>query len=1012
MRTHTWTRTALLLAALVCGGVPSALAANRYDPGLRFRTIRTEHFDVHAHQGEEALARRLAVIVERVREKFQPVFGVPRGRVQVILVDQTDLSNGWATPIPYDAIEITAVPPAAESLIGNTTDWLELVFTHEYTHILHLDRSRGFMQGVRRIFGRVPVAFPNTFLPVWQVEGIATFEESRMTGEGRIPAGDFRAIVDVAAANGRFAPIDRASGGLIDWPNGNAPYAYGAYFHQFLADRYGAERLSRLADATSGRVPLFGAGAFRKIFGRSESELWTEFREARVRAGVTRSATDAKASRVTHHGYVVTAPRVAEDGTIYYGVSNADGFPALMRVDPGGAPRRVAWRALGDRTAVHGDWIVFDQVERVRSIALYSDLYAVKTTGAGVRQLTKDARTADPDLSPDGRRIVCTVQATGRRALALLDFQPDAVSAPRILIDDPEADFTGPRWSPDGRQIVGSRRRAHSYDLVLIDPESRAVRTLVSRSDARLVTPSWTADGRTVLFSADMSIGAAPEAAVRGTSTRGDAPFNVFAVDVADASASSASDSPAARIRQVTDTVGGAQFPELSANGTLTYVGYTADGYDLFSVPTNRAEWTAEGDSSQEAVDVRLKAEATGSNVGANANAPDEFRLTAEATGSAGATAPSGPVESPSDPGGIRLQAQDHAYSPWRTLKPTFWTPVIASDSGETVIGAATGMSDALGRHTYAADAGWSGTRARPDWHAAYAYDRWRPTLFASYSDDTDPIRGGTVRSQELFAGALLPFRRLRWSETVIGGVDMQTDTVTCASITATCRVRDAHRDLRSVRGGWLHDSRRLFGYSISTEEGFAIEAAAETSRTALGSDVDAGAAVFDVRAFRRVIGRHTVIAARAAFAGGWGEVGARRVFSAGGSGPSFPGFDFGRDTIGLLRGVDPADVVGSRAAVANLDLRVPLVRPQRGIRSWPLFLRAIHAAAFVDAGNAWNTDFRAADVRTSAGGELSFDLVLFHYTPITFASGVAWTRDPVADRNRAAFFGRIGYAF
>ena len=974
-----------LLAALVCGSAPRLVAADRYDPRLRFRTIRTEHFDVHAHQGEEALARRLAVIVERVRQKFQPVFGVPRGRVQVILVDQTDLSNGWATPVPYDAIEITAVPPAAESLIGNTTDWLELVFTHEYTHILHLDRSRGFMQGIRRIFGRVPLAFPNTFLPVWQIEGIATFEESRMTGEGRVPAGDFRAIVDVAAANGRFAPIDRASGGLVDWPSGNAAYAYGAYFHQFLADRYGAERLSRLADATSGRVPLLGAGAFRKVFGRSESDLWKEFRDSRERAAVPRSATDAKASRLTHHGYVVTAPRVTENGAIYYGVANADGFPALMRLDPGGAPRRVAWRALGDRTTVRGDWIVFDQVERARSIALYSDLYAVKTSGGGVRRLTENARTADPDLSPDGRRIVCTVQATGRRALALLDFHPAAVARPVVLLDDVEADFTGPRWSPDGRQVVASRRRAQAYDLVLIDPDSRAVRLLVSRSDARLVTPSWTADGRTIIFSADMSIGPSREPAGRGT-THGDAPFNVFAVDVTDAGGP---DAPAP-IRQVTDTVGGAQFPELSANGTLTYVGYTVDGYDLFSVPTDRAEWTPAGDSLAEPADSRLKGDAS--------------RSSAHDRDAAGSQR--------SESGSAPLQADDHPYSPWRTLTPTFWTPVIVSDSGETVIGAATGMTDALGRHGYAADAGWTGTRARPDWHAAYAYDRWRPTLFASYADDTDPIRGGTVRSQELFAGALLPFRHLRWSDTLIAGLDMQTDTVNCTSITPTCRVRDAHRDLRSIRGGWLHDSRRLFGYSISAEEGFAIEAAAETSRTALGSDVDAGAAVFDARAFHRVFGRHTVIAARAAFAGGWGAIGARRVFSAGGSGPSFPVFDFGRDTVGLLRGVDPADVVGSRAAVANLDLRVPLARPQRGIRSWPIFLRAIHAAAFADAGNAWNTDFRAADLRTSTGAELSLDLVVFHYLPITVVGGGAWTRDPVANRDRAAFFGRIGYAF
>jgi hypothetical protein len=310
-------------------------AAERYDPRFRFRTTRTAHFDIHAHQGEEALARRLAVIAENVRAKLEPVLGRPRGRVHVIVVDQTSLSNGWATPFPYDAIEIGAVPPPIESTIGNTTDWLEMVFTHEYTHILHLDRTRGFMQGVRRVFGRVPAAFPNAFLPTWQVEGIATFEESRTTGQGRLRAGDFRAIVDVAAKQGRFEPIDRAQGGLTDWPGGHAAYAYGGEFHQFLADRYGAERLSRLADQTAGRIPFFGAGAFKKVFGRGAGDLWKDFRDAHEQAPRVPSRTDEQATQLTHHGFTVTAPAVADDGSIYYAVSNPHGFPALMRLRNG-----------------------------------------------------------------------------------------------------------------------------------------------------------------------------------------------------------------------------------------------------------------------------------------------------------------------------------------------------------------------------------------------------------------------------------------------------------------------------------------------------------------------------------------------------------------------------------------------------------------------------------------------------------------------------------------------------
>src|SRR5262249_14261673 len=114
----------------------------------------------------------------------------------------------------------------------------------------------------------------------------------------------------------------------------------------------------------------------------------------------------------------------------------------------------------------------------------------------------------------------------------------------------------------------------------------------------------------------------------------------------------------------------------------------------------------------------------------------------------------------------------------------------------------------------------------------------------------------------------------------------------------------------------------------------------------------------------------------------------------------------------GLLRGFGPEDVVGTRAAVVNLDVRVPLLRVQRGAGAWPVFLRSIHAAAFVDAGNAWNAQFRAADVRTSVGGELSFDTTLVHYFPFTFVSGAAWTRDPIVGTSRGQLFSRIGYAF
>ena len=136
----------IILLAAMAGPLD---AANRYDPRFRFRTISTPRFNIYFHQGEEALARRLARIAEEVAGKLRAELGAPGGRVHVILVDQTDLSNGWATPTPYNLIEITAAAPSGDSSIGNTDDWLRLVFSHEYTHIVHLDKARGWIGGLR-----------------------------------------------------------------------------------------------------------------------------------------------------------------------------------------------------------------------------------------------------------------------------------------------------------------------------------------------------------------------------------------------------------------------------------------------------------------------------------------------------------------------------------------------------------------------------------------------------------------------------------------------------------------------------------------------------------------------------------------------------------------------------------------------------------------------------------------------------------------------------------------------
>ena len=492
---------------------------------------------------------------------------MPAGRTHVVLVDQADDPNGWTTPVPYNLIEITAAPPTGASPIGNTSDWLRLVFTHEYAHVLHLEQSRGWARVARGIFGRAAFAFPNLTLPLWQIEGIATFEESR-GGEGRLAAGDFHAVVREAARADRFEPLDRVGGGLAAWPSGYGWYAYGAFFHEYLARRFGEAKLAELSRRTAGRLPYFGAGAFKAVYGSSLGSLWRDF--AAEEAGLIGQLPSAR--RLTRHGYLVDGPRFDRDGTVVYTRRDAHEFPSLARVAlMGTAPRRLATRYGGTQVAPGRDVIYFDQLEVHANVALASDVYRFDRSTGAVRRLTRGARLADVDLSPDGRRVAAVRAGRGARALVVLDRA--GLDAGRIVevgdVDaagtDAGAVFASPRWSPDGRRLAAERRlRDGPSEIVLIDVEARAMRVAATSPSGRNVTPAWTPDGRALIFASDRAGG----------------PFDLYRVTLGpDGAVEGAAE-------RLTALPGGARAPDVSPDGrSIVFVGYTTDGYDLFTMP-------------------------------------------------------------------------------------------------------------------------------------------------------------------------------------------------------------------------------------------------------------------------------------------------------------------------------------------------------------------------------------------------------------------------------------------
>jgi len=360
-------------------------------------------------------------------------------------------------------------------------------------------------------------------------------------------------------------------------------------------------------------------------------------------------------------------------------------------------------------------------------------------------------------------------------------------------------------------------------------------------------------------------------------------------------------------------------------------------------------------------------------------------------------------------------------YTPWSTLLPRAWMPLVTADSDQTRAGFTSGGGDVLGYHAYGAAVLWrlagpkgaADSVAQPDWSLAYVYNRWQPQLFASASRSTSYLQGAsadrdgvsTWRERSLEAGVVVLSRRVLRSQRLLLAGRHSRNVLTGATDDAFTRL--------ALRSGWAYRSARLYGYSISQEHGVAAGASAEIAGARLSSITDATTITADARAYLPGLARHHVLALRVGGGASSGPRGLGRTFRLGGGTPNAETLDFDRSAFSLLRGFPLDSFAGRRVAVTNADYRFPLAWPERGRGTWPIFVRSIHGSVFVDAGHAWNDRFRVSEMKVAAGVELSTDVVAGYALPLTLTAGVARGRDG-AGRVPATTTGyiRMGRAF
>ena len=616
----------LVVVLLFCLCSPHQVSAQRvprvqvdfYHPELEWKTIETEHFFVHYHDGAERTARVVTKIVEDIYEPVTSLYGhVPDQKVSFIIRDHDDISNGAA--YFYDnKVEIYA--PSMDFEFRGTHNWLRNVITHEFTHIVQMQTAMKFGRTMPAFYLQwlgyeserrpdVLYGFPNKIVsfpisgfvvPVWFAEGVAQYNRKELRYDFWDAHRDM--ILRSYVLDGNMLTWEQMSVFGKTSLGNESSYNAGFAFVHYIAQRFGEEKINEisrsLARLTEGTID----GAIERAVGRKGSLVYEDWKAEMMSSYAGRVAPIRQDLR--------------EGSPIIYYEEGDD-----LHISPGGPDEKMTLHAAGYTPAIA------DMQPCCRAIA--------ETGFANLH----------PKFSPEGKRLAFVSTGTG-----------DYFSQSSLYIDDLQTRIAKPVqtrvstslcWSPDGTKIYYGRSTRdnphYSYqtDLYVYDvqrdeetrlthgkramspavsPDGKRIAFVVNHdgttniavmnldgSDDKIITPYangeqvytpvWSPSGDRILFDYSVKDGrdiawvkpdgsdlqflvTGPDDSRGGTfmpvgtrilfSSDRTGIFNLYTYDL-----------ETTKIAQISNVLGGAFMPTVNAEGRIVYSAYTSKGYKL-----------------------------------------------------------------------------------------------------------------------------------------------------------------------------------------------------------------------------------------------------------------------------------------------------------------------------------------------------------------------------------------------------------------------------------------------
>jgi Tol biopolymer transport system component len=555
-------------------------------PELTWHTIETRHFYVDYHDGEERTAQLVAKIAE---DMYGPVTSLyhhePTQKVSFVIWDNDDYSNG-ETYFFDNKINIWA--SNLDFALRGTHNWLRNVVTHEFTHDVQMQTAMKFSRQLPAIYlqwlgyeaerrpdvlygyPNVVVSYPlsGIVVPAWFAEGVAQYNVPDLNFKHDSWDTHRDMILRMYVLNHKMLSLEEMGGFGKTTLGNESTYNSGFAFVSYLAGKYGPDILKKLSDAMSLISDVSIDQAFKKVLNKSGDQVYDEWKAFLENGYETRTE---KIKEALHEGKVIRdvgfanfSPVFSPDGSRIAYCSNKDNdyfsTSSVYVYDFGdGSEKELADRVASELSwSPDGNYLLYSKLTHRN--AHWDDLYDLYSYNLQTRhevRLTDGLRANYPSLSRDGKRLSFVSGSDGTLNLfcADIDLANGKIFNIKKLTDYNDGEqIYSTRWSNDGSRIV--------FDYSINSSRLVGIYSFAD-SSVRFVTPRGQ-DSRDAIFADN-------DSSIVFSSDRSGI-FNIYKLNIYNDS-----------VVALTNVLGGAFMPAVSANGHLVYSSYQWNGYKIAS---------------------------------------------------------------------------------------------------------------------------------------------------------------------------------------------------------------------------------------------------------------------------------------------------------------------------------------------------------------------------------------------------------------------------------------------